>query len=371
VWADRTCSGKVLSDNPLRATLAGAGATGRLLWLQVHEMLSRCIYCHLPLSENQTLENFRVGRRIAFDPGRGRLWTICGSCRRWNLAPIEERWEALEELEKLSRDRGRLLSQTDHIALFRLDDIDIVRVGRAQLAEEAWWRYGQELQRRRARSRLITAAEIALYAGMASVSAFGMMWIGGGGQPIHQLIRWRKFGSTAWRGEKFCRRCGRPLYEVSFKQAAHLIVQPGTAETVSLDLRCKRCGFKNADGGVSFEGPDAERMLRRVLAYHNFSGAPEQRVKDAVRMIDHAGSAHHLIRSLGQRNFKVVDGRKQKESVIALEIAINDEAERELLELELAELEARWREEEELAAIVDGELTELPLLERIRLKLPG
>jgi hypothetical protein len=339
--------------------------------IQVHEMLSRCIYCHLPLTENQTLENFRIGRRIAFDPDRGRLWAICGSCRRWNLAPIEERWEALEELEKLTRDRGRLLSQTDHIALFRLDEMDIVRVGRAKLMEEAWWRYGQELQRRRSRSRLMTAAEIALYMGAMSLTSVGIFWFGGGGQPIHNLVRWRKFGSTAWRGEKFCRRCGRTIREVSFKQAAHLIVQPSTDETVSLDLRCKRCGFRNVDGGVSFGGADAERMLRRVLAYHNFSGAPEQRVKDAVRMIDYAGSAHQLIRSLGERSFKVMDGKKQKESVIALEIAINDEAERELLELELAELEARWREEEELAAIVDGELTELPLLERIRLKLPG
>ncbi len=334
-------------------------------------MLSRCIYCHLPLTENQTLENFRVGRRVAYDPDRGRLWAICGSCRRWNLAPIEERWEALEELEKLSRDKGRLLSQTDHIALFRLADMDIVRVGRAKLAEEAWWRYGQELQRRRARSRLITAAEIALYMSAMSLTSIGIFWMGGGGQPIHSLMRWRKFGSTAWRGEKICRRCGRSLHEVSFKQSAHLIVQPGPNDTFALDLRCRRCGFKNVDGGVSFEGADAERMLRRVLAYHNFSGAPEQRVKEAVRMIDSAGSAHQLIRSLGQRNFKVMDGRKQKESVIALEIAINDEAERELLELELAELEARWREEEELAAIVDGELTELPLLERIRMKLPG
>jgi hypothetical protein len=333
-------------------------------------MLSRCIYCHLPLTENQTLENFRVGRRIAFDPGRGRLWAICGSCRRWNLAPIEERWEALEELEKLSRDRGRLLSQTDHIALFKLEDLDVVRVGRAHLVEEAWWRYGQELQRRRTQSRLMTAAEVALYMGAMSLTTIGIFWFGGGGQPIHSLVRWRKFGSTAWRGEKMCRRCGKSLHEVSFKKSAHLIVQTTDTGAVVLDLRCKRCGFRNTDGGVSFEGPDAERMLRRVLAYHNFSGAPEQRVKDAVRMIDQAGSAHQLIRSLGQRSFRIAD-RKQKESVIALEIAVNDEAERELLELELAELEARWREEEELAAIVDGELTEMPLLERIRLKLPG
>src|SRR5262245_28567443 len=289
-------------------------------------MLSRCIYCHLPLSENLTLENFRVGRRIAFDPARGRLWAICDSCRRWNLAPIEERWEALEELEKLSRDKGRLLSQTDHIALFRLEDMDIVRVGRAKLVEEAWWRYGQELQRRRAQSRLMTVAEVALYVGMASLTSLGIFWVGSGGKPIHSLVRWRKFGSTAWRGEKFCRRCYRPFYQVSFQQSEHMIVRPSGDDVLALDLRCKRCGFKNADGGVSFSGQEAERMLRRVLAYHNFSGAPEQRVKEAVRMIDHAGSAHDLIRNLGQREFKVIDGRKQKESVIALEIAINDEA---------------------------------------------
>lgn len=37
------------------------------------------------------------------------------------------------------------------------------------------------------------------------------------------------------------------------------------------------------------------------------------------------------------------------------------------LELELEELGARWREEEEIAAIADGELTPLPLLDRLRL----
>src|SRR5262245_59087509 len=83
------------------ALRSDAGRSAGFSSIQVREMLSRCIYCHLPLSENLTLENFRVGRRIAFDPARGRLWAICDSCRRWNLAPIEERWEALEELEKL------------------------------------------------------------------------------------------------------------------------------------------------------------------------------------------------------------------------------------------------------------------------------
>jgi hypothetical protein len=49
---------------------------------------------------------------------------------------------------------------------------------------------------------------------------------------------------------------------------------------------------------------------------------------------------------------------------IALEIAVNDVNE-QLLELELAELEAHWRREEGLASIIDGELTPVPVLEQL------
>ncbi|MEX2281517.1 MAG: hypothetical protein WEE89_03400 [Gemmatimonadota bacterium] len=160
-------------------------------------MLSHGIYCHVPLPQNQTVEHFRLGRRIAFDPARGRLWAICSGCRRWNLAPIEERWEALEELERLTHDRGRLLSQTDSIALFRAEDLDVIRVGKAKLVEEAWWRYGQELRRRRSRYRVVHAAEWAAMIG--AMSAGGFVWMFLGNDPINALLRWRKFGGTAWR----------------------------------------------------------------------------------------------------------------------------------------------------------------------------
>jgi hypothetical protein len=56
---------------------------------------------------------------------------------------------------------------------------------------------------------------------------------------------------------------------------------------------------------------------------------------------------------------------------IALEIAANENSEQRLLELELADLEAHWRSEEELAAIIDGELTPLPLLETLRRRVAG
>ena len=44
---------------------------------------------------------------------------------------------------------------------------------------------------------------------------------------------------------------------------------------------------------------------------------------------------------------------------------MNDENERKMLELELAQIEERWREEEEIAAIVDGELTAAPSLPKL------
>jgi len=76
-------------------------------------MLATCLFCYQPFPENQTLEPFASGRRVAYDPVRGRLWAVCSSCGRWTLAPFETRWEVLEDLERLTRDRARLLGETD------------------------------------------------------------------------------------------------------------------------------------------------------------------------------------------------------------------------------------------------------------------
>ena len=51
---------------------------------------------------------------------------------------------------------------------------------------------------------------------------------------------------------------------------------------------------------------------------------------------------------------------------LALEIAFNEETERRLLEMELVEIEARWKVEEEIAAIADGELTPVSGLGALR-----
>ena len=84
-------------------------------------MYSTCIFCKRPLGTNEAIETFPVGRRLAFDPEKGRLWVVCRKCERWNLTPLEERWEAFEECERLFRDT-RLRVSTDNVGLARLKE---------------------------------------------------------------------------------------------------------------------------------------------------------------------------------------------------------------------------------------------------------
>jgi len=64
-------------------------------------MYSTCLFCNSPLGANESVEAFPVGKRLAFDQAKGRLWVVCPKCERWNLTPLEERWEAIEQTETL------------------------------------------------------------------------------------------------------------------------------------------------------------------------------------------------------------------------------------------------------------------------------
>ena len=50
-------------------------------------MYSTCLFCNKRLGNNEAIEVFPVGRRIAFDSAKGRLWVVCRRCERWNLSP--------------------------------------------------------------------------------------------------------------------------------------------------------------------------------------------------------------------------------------------------------------------------------------------
>src|SRR5881275_2963951 len=110
-------------------------------------MYTSCLFCHTDLNANHFLPTFPVGRRLAFDTKKGRLWVICTRCGRWNLTPLEERWEAIDDSERLFRGT-RLRMSTDNIGLAQFrGGFELVRIGPALLPEIAGWRYGTRLAR--------------------------------------------------------------------------------------------------------------------------------------------------------------------------------------------------------------------------------
>jgi len=317
-------------------------------------MLTRCFFCSSTLPPNQVLEHFPVSDRVAYDPMRGRLWAVCPRCGRWVLAPFDSRWEALEELDRAVRDRGRLLARTDNVSLLRLGPVEVVHVGKVDLREEAWWRYGSDLARRVRRANAIARKgrfiDVAISLLLTGVPYWGWSsrdrWI--------ERARRRAFGRNAWAERVSCERCGRSLGRTRFADRDHIHLHHAGAG-VELRRGCRRCGLGVDGAGAPLAGEAGEHMLRRLLAYHNFAGGSGDQLEDATSAIRDAGSADACIRRIAEGGPRI--GHLRPHLALGLEIAMHDARERTLLSSEATALDEIWREEERIAAIADGELT--------------
>ena len=136
-------------------------------------MFKTCMFCNRPLGTNEVIEHFPVGRRLAFDAERGRLWVVCRKCERWNLSPVEERWEAVEMCERLFRDT-RVRVSTENVGLAKHPEgLELVRIGRPIRPEFAVWRYGDQFGRRRKGALLGTLAATAVFTGIMAGASSG------------------------------------------------------------------------------------------------------------------------------------------------------------------------------------------------------
>src|SRR2546428_8570738 len=111
-------------------------------------MYTTCAFCSGKLDGDGGPSGLGVGRRLAFDEWKGRLWVICPKCSRWNLAPLEERWEKVEALGRAARE-GRVAAATAQVALIRWRAGHLVRGGKPPRLELATWRYGERPKARR------------------------------------------------------------------------------------------------------------------------------------------------------------------------------------------------------------------------------
>jgi hypothetical protein len=105
-----------------------------------------------------------------------------------------------------------------------------------------------------------------------------------------------------------------------------------------------------------------------MLAYQNIAGASERRIAEAAGAIEIAGSAGAFAMDVTKRRQTL--WRMGSLGTVALEIALNESVERRMLDMEVRGLEWMWKKEEELASIIDQELTPRRILEAHLRHLP-
>lgn len=313
------------------------------------------MFCKRPLGSNDVVETFPVGRRLAFDPARGRLWVVCRKCRRWNLTPLEQRWEAVETCERLFRDTP-LRASTDQIGLARhAEGLELVRIGKPPRGEFAAWRYGDLFRRRLRKYAAVTPLSTAagLLVAQASLPAavpFGV---------LAAVLAWSYRGTAAKTLIG-----GREASEAPMDPGAVVKFSRMDVETIKMFPADGTPGFVvemiRRGRGASFAGDDARRVASVILPKLNQSGGTRRAVQAAVAEIEVRGHPErylaHAVPDNARRNKRDISGyvkNMPKPTRLALEMALHEEQERRALEGELWVLEQAWREAEEIAAIAD------------------
>ncbi|MFI5310228.1 MAG: hypothetical protein ACHQQ3_03275 [Gemmatimonadales bacterium] len=356
-------------------------------------MFSSCLFCHSDLGANECLPEFPVGSRLAFDAKRGRLWVVCTGCGRWNLAPLEERWETIDRCEKLFRDTWLRFS-IENIGLARTrSGVELVRIGPALLPEIASWRYGARLQRwshdSGSRRGIVRRSSRWLARQVAGAMVRGASVAGLSDRTVLRV-------STFHRGEAVLARSldenqRRVVIRYSHLEAAELI-RPERD-------RPWRVRVAHDEGAATLAEGAGLRAAGTMLAALNFGAASRAEVRYAIAKLGDAGDpdgfftriatltmrtswgrypdapddgaaepsgrsvAERLALRLANRSFwgRGSTGSEPQTPLyrlpsvdrLALEMASNEDVERRALSGELEELREAWREAEEIAAIAD------------------
>lgn len=317
-------------------------------------MYHTCLHCQRLLGANEAIEHLPIGRRIAFDGHRGRLWVVCGKCGRWNLVPFESRWEALEECEKAYRTATRRAS-TDQIALARLrEGLDLVRIGEPLRPEFAAWRYSAVLRARH--RRYITTTVASTVAGLAAVGGYYyfsvVSGLGGAALVFHAPALWDNY-RLRWRTSLTIRdRDGVPRR----LSAARLLDSEMQRTEDGYPGLTIPFGWKRE---IILPGPSARNALPGVLAIINQEGASRKELMGAVDLLETSGGSEGYLAAADRlvpawrKNGRHPIAHLRDADRLALEMALHEESERRALEGELHLLLDAWREAEELAGIAD------------------
>ena len=347
-------------------------------------MFSTCIHCNTDLGRNEAFETFPVGQRLAFDARLGRLWAVCRSCARWNLSPLDTRWETIEAAERRFRD-SRLRVSSENVGLARLrEGVDLIRIGSPQRPEMAAWRYGDQFGTRRKRQLLVSGA----------VATGASMVVGGfviAGLAVGSLI-----SILANPGVRDMLFHGWPKATV-----ARILMEDGTlarvqrmhARAAVLERHVEQGTFalsvQTTAGYITATGDEATQILTRLMPTVNRFGGSTREVQDAVGLLERSGSPSQVLHDVqrwsgGSSEVNHEAKRRHRwyhaeppaqtgtlralvpRDRLALEMALHEESERRAMDGELAALEAQWRDAEEIANIADGLLVPPDIEQRLQ-----
>ena len=332
-------------------------------------MYATCLFCNVPLGLNRALEQLPIGRRVAYDQERGRLWVICVACGRWNLTPIDERWEVIEACERAFR-ATRVRASSANISLASLaEGLELVRIGRPLPTEFAAWRYGRQFLVRHRRRGISTAGRAGLLAlaplaaaVAGPIAALGVAATAGSAA----LALWRRAAALIPLEDGAL--LGLNLHHV---QRAGLIRDPSAPDGWALcceHLPAKRPLFPSLlarsvpDARISLTGRNARAAATLILPHLNRIGGDADTVQEAAQWVQAAGGSERAFQTMAQSSrvrpaLRMHDGTLATlhEPVrLALEMAVHEEEEQRHLAGELSVLAWMWRRAEQLASIADG-----------------
>lgn len=328
-------------------------------------MYSHCIFCSQHLGRNGIFETFPAGRVIAFDAWKGRLWAVCPRCQRWNLAPLEERWEAVESAEEQFRGT-RLRMQFENIGVAQVPEgTQLIRVGAALPGELAAWRYGRALRGRRRTYWMNIALGVA-----AELAAPGAQAV---------RIRARRKAILYRLSEDVSPTGAAVLIRAESLKNARVRCGEGGEIHVSLprvfSIRQRwlaRLTRRELPDTLALSGRTAHDLLARAMVRVNAPGASKQDLRSALEWVERYGSPERILSqvtggalTLSERRWSLRKGLEGTGAngtnsshlpapvMLAFEMALHEDSERLALAGDLRLLRECWREAEEIAQIAD------------------
>jgi len=338
-------------------------------------MYTRCFICRRSLGENSVVPHLTIGRRLAFDVERGRLWVVCVHCGQWCLTPMEDRWEAIGECEALFTEASaRVAAGT--VGLARAPGVELIRIGSAMRDEIANWRYGPRLARRRRRIKIASGALAVGGGGLTAAFLYGLIslavstgsaaagvWLGLIGAMYASKIP----GISGWT----------PIARAWLPDGSHRLLRRADLPAIYMGRGTTHAALQIAfdDLTAAYSGDDALTLLSRILPHANWRGADATEIRAATVRLDHAerASGRHGHGRIEAWEYLAEAGRTAQAlpmmstvDRLALEMAVNEALEHRSMAGEAALLAQQWPVEEEIAHTADDMFLPAWITDRLR-----